>query len=358
MALINCPDCGTEVSDAAPACPKCGRPIAPPTPQTHARGRGERNRSPATFTITVSSFVLIVLAIAAAVWFVPALEIGQNLATSCQVNGTGQGSCQFTNTGWTPGSQCIDVGLRNQQGGDVRSGPVCSGRVWPNDTAEKNVMLVIGHICDGPLGFPDLSKVCTMDIRNVDSSDADTEASSLPDAQPEVDAGASTGSASGANAEVSSPSAVSSAISASPAPTAAAMVPDPDTAPVTASSTAQATQAASSEPPEPQAPSVATTPAADASVSPVLQAVIAKTAGPSFDCTKATSATALTICSNTDLSGLDRQMAILYYSRTNYATDQAVRDGQRAWLQERDQCGADLICLRKEYAARIQQLQQ
>ena len=28
MALINCPDCGTEVSDAAAACPKCSRPIS------------------------------------------------------------------------------------------------------------------------------------------------------------------------------------------------------------------------------------------------------------------------------------------------------------------------------------------
>lgn len=28
MALIRCPDCGTEISDAAPACLKCGRPIA------------------------------------------------------------------------------------------------------------------------------------------------------------------------------------------------------------------------------------------------------------------------------------------------------------------------------------------
>jgi hypothetical protein len=26
MALLNCPDCGNEVSDQAPACPKCGRP--------------------------------------------------------------------------------------------------------------------------------------------------------------------------------------------------------------------------------------------------------------------------------------------------------------------------------------------
>jgi hypothetical protein len=29
MSLIICPDCGTEVSTAAPACPTCGRPISP-----------------------------------------------------------------------------------------------------------------------------------------------------------------------------------------------------------------------------------------------------------------------------------------------------------------------------------------
>lgn len=28
MALMRCSDCGNEVSDQAPACPKCGRPIA------------------------------------------------------------------------------------------------------------------------------------------------------------------------------------------------------------------------------------------------------------------------------------------------------------------------------------------
>lgn len=28
MALINCPECGAEVSDRAPSCPKCGAPIA------------------------------------------------------------------------------------------------------------------------------------------------------------------------------------------------------------------------------------------------------------------------------------------------------------------------------------------
>jgi hypothetical protein len=27
MALVKCPDCGTECSDQANACPKCGRPL-------------------------------------------------------------------------------------------------------------------------------------------------------------------------------------------------------------------------------------------------------------------------------------------------------------------------------------------
>ena len=30
MGLLTCPDCGAQVSDAAPACVKCGRPIGKP----------------------------------------------------------------------------------------------------------------------------------------------------------------------------------------------------------------------------------------------------------------------------------------------------------------------------------------
>ena len=28
MALVNCPECGNEISDKAQSCPKCGYPIA------------------------------------------------------------------------------------------------------------------------------------------------------------------------------------------------------------------------------------------------------------------------------------------------------------------------------------------
>lgn len=29
MAIIQCPECGNQVSDKAPACPKCGNPMQP-----------------------------------------------------------------------------------------------------------------------------------------------------------------------------------------------------------------------------------------------------------------------------------------------------------------------------------------
>ena len=38
MALINCPDCGKQVSAAAKACPNCGYPVAERLPQTTAPG--------------------------------------------------------------------------------------------------------------------------------------------------------------------------------------------------------------------------------------------------------------------------------------------------------------------------------
>jgi hypothetical protein len=42
MALINCPDCNTAVSDSAPACPNCGRPIANvPFRDSSLMGKGE-----------------------------------------------------------------------------------------------------------------------------------------------------------------------------------------------------------------------------------------------------------------------------------------------------------------------------
>jgi hypothetical protein len=39
MALIDCPECGTQVSSAAPSCPKCGFPVAVAAAKTTGKGR-------------------------------------------------------------------------------------------------------------------------------------------------------------------------------------------------------------------------------------------------------------------------------------------------------------------------------
>lgn len=67
MALITCPDCGHEVSSAAPSCPQCGRPMAPvaaPTPQATA-GAEERlwRGTPSLILVSGRIAVLIIVAI-------------------------------------------------------------------------------------------------------------------------------------------------------------------------------------------------------------------------------------------------------------------------------------------------------
>ena len=45
MPVINCPECGGNVSDAAPACPHCGHPMGPATPLAHPPGSDKDRRS-------------------------------------------------------------------------------------------------------------------------------------------------------------------------------------------------------------------------------------------------------------------------------------------------------------------------
>jgi uncharacterized membrane protein YvbJ len=39
MALIDCAECGTQVSSAAPSCPKCGFPVADAAAKATGKGR-------------------------------------------------------------------------------------------------------------------------------------------------------------------------------------------------------------------------------------------------------------------------------------------------------------------------------
>jgi uncharacterized protein YecT (DUF1311 family) len=80
---------------------------------------------------------------------------------------------------------------------------------------------------------------------------------------------------------------------------------------------------------------------------------------PSFDCSDSTlNAAERTICSSAALSHADNQLSALYDLLLNKYTSSrgrpAVRQSQRAFLERRNACGADVSCLTAAYAARQQ----
>ena len=60
MALINCPECATQVSDKAVSCPSCDCPIAKSAAQTMQLSPG-RYSAPPTVTVSKSRGVYIIL---------------------------------------------------------------------------------------------------------------------------------------------------------------------------------------------------------------------------------------------------------------------------------------------------------
>ncbi|MBA8906466.1 hypothetical protein [Aminobacter ciceronei] len=79
--------------------------------------------------------------------------------------------------------------------------------------------------------------------------------------------------------------------------------------------------------------------------------------GPSFDCRKATTQTEQALCDDPRLWAKDRAMNAIYLFIRSY-NDAKVRKAllanQRAWLKERNSCGADPTCLRQSYDDRFQ----
>jgi len=70
MALMECPECKHQVSDKAPACPKCGAPIAkaPPPPPSAAAdpaAAGATNRK----GTSPAAWVALALLIVGAIWY-------------------------------------------------------------------------------------------------------------------------------------------------------------------------------------------------------------------------------------------------------------------------------------------------
>jgi uncharacterized protein YecT (DUF1311 family) len=84
---------------------------------------------------------------------------------------------------------------------------------------------------------------------------------------------------------------------------------------------------------------------------------------PSFDCTKATLATEKTICSDPELARLDADFAVQYQDSLkavaiarDAATGDALEQGQRDFLEERNQCGNAKWCIERMYGRRNLQI--
>lgn len=66
MALIKCPECGKDVSDAAVSCPHCGHPLSPPPTNTAAAAPTSRTKGLKAIGSLVLLGLIVVIAIASA----------------------------------------------------------------------------------------------------------------------------------------------------------------------------------------------------------------------------------------------------------------------------------------------------
>jgi uncharacterized protein len=85
-------------------------------------------------------------------------------------------------------------------------------------------------------------------------------------------------------------------------------------------------------------------------------------AGPSFHCARATTPTEKAICGAPELGALDRRLADAYRkSRVDFLDARLMLEDleleQRAWLVERDACGAAVACVQARYQERLDVLE-
>lgn len=73
-----------------------------------------------------------------------------------------------------------------------------------------------------------------------------------------------------------------------------------------------------------------------------------------FDCARAKTPTEQAICADSGLSSLDEVLEVMYGSALRTADAPHVpKSEQRAWLQVRNACGSDSMCLREAYQRRL-----
>ena len=80
---------------------------------------------------------------------------------SCVMNGYGQGSCSFTNTGKTAGAVCGVIQVNGP--GTISSDTFCSGSVEPQSTEKVEFSIPqVDVLCDN--GFASWTEKCTFDF--------------------------------------------------------------------------------------------------------------------------------------------------------------------------------------------------
>ncbi|MBS8226145.1 lysozyme inhibitor LprI family protein [Vannielia litorea] len=80
---------------------------------------------------------------------------------------------------------------------------------------------------------------------------------------------------------------------------------------------------------------------------------------PSFNCGYAGTPTEFAICGSVELADMDRQMASIFYAlrgRLSASRKRELDAAQKAWLVQRNGCGASVPCLRAAYVQRIDAL--
>lgn len=72
---------------------------------------------------------------------------------NCTMNGFGQGTCSFTNTGNGKGAVCGSIHVESDTGGGAQSGKFCSGQVEPASTTSVDFSIPqVRETCDSPSG--------------------------------------------------------------------------------------------------------------------------------------------------------------------------------------------------------------
>jgi len=353
MALIKCPDCGTDVSDAATACPKCARPIA------SAPVLGSY-RAPASSSKSVSGVVGLLVLICLGFWIYS--QSGEPVSEpETQTSAVSQPSS--AEPVQQPAASASAAPPRSEQAAIVAITPQELFQKYnDNEVATDNALS--GKIVQ-----------ITAPVKSIDKDIMDSAVLEFSSGEEFSDVGVSLEDSEKAKAAQLSRGQVVTVqcksmrrIINSPRGEHCVFLDTAIDAPNTASDNSTPAQSLSQANSAAAAPSKTEAPADAASAQQVaaqygtqsaeLEKVVSNTSGPSFDCSTVTNVTALAICGNDQLRILDRQMAILYYTKTDYANDPVARATQRDWIRNRNQsCVADVVCLTDQFNQRIQQLQ-